>query len=107
MFHAAPALVAPVPAPAPADARALIEGQLVMLTKLAQVGMELAEAVGREAQAAPIEAGLAFARVARAVRMTIALQSRLAKDLAALDRADHMAEKARTTRPRIRLSQLV
>ena len=115
MIHLDPALIAPDPVPAatpadaaaPADARALIEGQMAMLTRLAQVGMELVEAVGREAKTAPVEAGLAFARVARAVRMTIALQSRLAKDLAALDRADHMAEKARTTRRRIRLSQLV
>ena len=111
MIHVDPAFIAPDPAPAPepatAPARALIEGQMAMLTRLAQVGMELVEAVGREAKTAPVEAGLAFARVARAVRMTIALQSRLAKDLAALDRADHMAEKARTTRRRIRLSQLV
>jgi hypothetical protein len=111
MIHLDPALIAPDPVPAdvpaPTDARALIEGQLAMLTRLAQVGMEIVEAVGREAKTAPIEAGLAFARVSRAVRMTIALQSRLMKDLAALDRADHMAEKARTTRRRIRLSQLV
>jgi hypothetical protein len=111
MFPAAPAHIAPDPDPAnpsaPPDARALIEDQLAMLTRLAQVGMEMAEACGRQAQAAPIETGLAFARVARAVRMTIAVQSRLAKDLAALDRAEAMADKARTARRRMRLSQLV
>src|SRR5687767_8630850 len=102
MIHVDPALVAPSPAAAPAtDARALIERQLAMLTRLAEIGMEIAEACGREAVAAPgagegaaqtperlRDPGLAFARVARAVRMTIALQSRLAKDLAALDRTD-------------------
>jgi hypothetical protein len=117
MIHLDPAHIAPdhVPAPAdaPASARARIEGQLVMLDRLAQIGMELAEACGREAKAPPSDAaarphpGLVFARVARAVRMTIALQSRLMKDLAALDRADEVAERARTTRRRVRLAHLV
>jgi hypothetical protein len=120
MIHLDPTLTAPrpVPASAPADApaRALIEAQLAMLIRLAQIGMEIAEAVGRDAAAATPGApdtaarrdpGLVFARVARAVRMTIALQSRLAKDLAALDRADDMAQAARKTRRRMRLSRLV
>ena len=136
MIHVDPALIAPDPAQsspiggsggeaaeggrpkagvadAPASARARIEGQLVMLDRLAQIGMELAEACGREAKAPPADAlarphpGLVFARVARAVRMTIALQSRLAKDLAALDWADEVAERARTTRRRTRLAHLV
>jgi hypothetical protein len=115
MIHVDPAHIAPEPAspPAPIDARALIEGQIAMLSRLAQVGMELAEACGREAKApssdgaARAHPGLAFARVARAVRMTIALQSRLMKDLAALDRADDMAERARTTKRRTRLAQLI
>jgi hypothetical protein len=107
MIHVDPAHIAPDPASAAPDARARIEAQLVMLDRLAQVGMEIAEACGREAKAAPVEAGLAFARVARAVRMTIALQSRLAKDLAALDRADEVAERARTTKRRTRLAQLI
>ena len=122
MIHVDPALIAPDPAPAPADApatvdaRARIEGQLVMLDRLAAIGMEIAEACGREAKAPPTEApegaarphtGLVFARVARAVRMTIALQSRLAKDLAALDRAEDIAERARKTKRRTRLAHLV
>jgi hypothetical protein len=119
MIHVDPALIAPATRPAPAaataEARALIEGQMAMLTRLAQIGMEIAEACGREAcanagaaePAARHDPGLVFARVARAVRMTIALQSRLMKDLAALDRADDQAEKARTTRRRMRLSALV
>jgi len=109
MLHVDPAAIPSASAhpPAPGDARALIEGQQAMLARLAQVGMQIAEECGRQAATAPIAAGLAFARVARAVRMTIALQSRLAKDLAALDRADDVAQAARTTRRRIRLSRLV
>jgi hypothetical protein len=117
MIHAAPAHIVPEPAPAPAPAtapaRALIEGQMAMLSRLAEIGMEVAEACGRDARnaaaakgdARPI--GLVFARVARAVRMTIALQSRLMKDLAALDRADTIAERAQRDRRRMRLSRLV
>jgi hypothetical protein len=109
------------PDPTPiAPARALIEEQMAMLSRLARMGMDIAEAVRRDAcdtpqppqdtphDAAPArDPGLVFARVARAVRMTIALQSRLAKDLAALDRADQDAERAAKTRRRIRLSRLV
>jgi hypothetical protein len=101
------------PEPATASARAVIDGQMAVLTRLTEIGMEIAEACGRDARAAaaantdaqPI--GLVFARVARAVRMTIALQSRLMKDLAALDRADDLACRARTTKRRMRLSRLV
>ena len=128
MIPAEPALSAPLPAPtAPptAPARALIEAQLGMLTRLAQIGMEIAEAAGQEARAAAATAtaapeegaaparehrrdpGLAFARVARAVRMTIALQSRLLKDLADLDRAEASAERDRKFDRRLRLNRLV
>ena len=104
MIHVDPAHIAPGSA---TDPRALIERQMAMLSRLAEVGMEIAESCGREAKTAPIDAGLAFARVARAVRMTIALQSRLMKDLATLDRADEVAERARTTKRRTRLAQLL
>ena len=70
---------------------ALLEGRMAMLTRLAEIGMEIAEAAGRRAAAlagggetGPTDPGLTFSRVARAVRLTIALQSRLAQDLAAL-----------------------
>jgi hypothetical protein len=105
---------APAPDGAAVSARAVVEAQLAMLSRLAEIGMEIAEACGRDAKAAPAEAlasphapGLVFARVARAVRMTIALQSRLLKDLAALDRVDAIAERARKDTRRIRLSRLV
>ena len=116
MIHAAPTHFASDPAAPPASAtapaRALIEGQVAMLTRLAEIGMEVAEACGRDARnaaAADTDArpiGLVFARVARAVRMTIALQSRLMKDLAALDRADTNAERAQRDRRRMRLARL-
>ena len=59
------------------------------------------------ADLAPHDPGLVFARVSRAVRMTIALQSRLAKDLAALDRDDAHAALRRKDQRRMRLSRLV
>jgi hypothetical protein len=127
MSPADPALAEPCTAPpldgGPAPMRAMIEAQLAMLTRLAQIGMELAEACGAQARtmAARAEAGDAaapsaeqrqdpafvFARVARAVRMTIALQSRLMKDLADLDRTDARAAAARKGERRARLARLV
>ena len=76
-------------------ARSLLDGQLAMLGDLAEAGLEVARAVGRRAkEAGPDEdlngLSLAYARVSRAVRMTIALQSRLIADLKAL--ADSAAQ---------------
>ena len=135
MIAADPALPAPAPAPAaaPASARALIEAQMAMLSRLAQMGMDIAEAVRRDVcdagpdpapnpdQGAPPHPtgpaprspdqrrhlALVFARVARAVRLTIALQSRLAKDLAALDKEAAWAEDDRRRDRRLRLGGLV
>jgi hypothetical protein len=109
----------PIPTPddPPADrraaARALIEGNIAMLTRLAEVGMGIAEDAGRRSHAlaqggedagadAP-DPALSYARAARAVRMTIALQSRLSKDLLALDEAD---DKARAARAGVRLRRV-
>ena len=127
MIHVDPAHIAPQPASAPAappaDARALIERQMAVLSRLTEIGMEVAEACGRRAvgEAAadrPVAAsnpspdpgpgpGLVFARVARAVRLTIALQQRLMKDLDALDKAEAHAERMRTVGRRLRLRDLV
>jgi hypothetical protein len=91
-----------VSASADADgARALIQRQLARLERLSEIAMEMAEAVGRQARAraqgepgdepaGPAEADLGeavrvFDRVARAVRLTVALQSRLVEALQALD----------------------
>jgi hypothetical protein len=105
-------------------ARALAARQLEVLERLAEMGMAVARAVERQAQAlaamppAPAEPGggaepsdacepcgaeappetslgggrgvqglaMAYARVARAVRMTLALQSRVLRDLEAVER---------------------
>jgi hypothetical protein len=95
--------------PAPlVDARALIAGQLVTLGRLAEAGLNLALAVERQALAAEAEsqdhaptalaeAALAYGRVSRAVRLTLALQGRTLKDLQALDEvAARMARGARS-----------
>ena len=98
----------------------MIERQLARLDRLAEIGMEIAEAAGRQAaQAAPEspqggsepaplrDPALAYARVARAVRMTIALQSSLAKDLADLDRTEAQAAATQVRARRARLHRLV
>ncbi len=85
----------PSPAPIPAEEpdspdgweRALLDRQLEALGRLAEMGMAIAAAIQRRATAEQPEtdavlhhAALDFARVARAVRMTFALQSRLIDD---------------------------
>ncbi|HTK35650.1 MAG TPA: hypothetical protein VL358_10260 [Caulobacteraceae bacterium] len=83
-----------LPAAAPADwARPLVERQLAVLGRLAEAGLEIAVAL--EAQAKGGEAvvqgdlAMAFNRVARAVRQTAMLQSRLIQAL-----QDHEAGRA-------------
>jgi hypothetical protein len=71
-------------------ARALIEPQLRLLGRLAEIGLDVAETVGRQARGeaeAPAKGdlGLAFARVSRAVRLTVALQQKLVDGLEALE----------------------
>ncbi len=92
----------------------IVAGQLAMLTRLAEIGMTLAEATERWALAAPEDReaaapagfqgdpGLLYSRVARAVRQTLMLQARLLQDLPALGRAASQAriegEQARRER---------
>jgi len=74
------------------DDAAMVERQLALLGRLAEVGLNIAIAIERQAQGAAPDArpedsvppevfhgdlALAFARVSRSVRMTIALQSKL------------------------------
>jgi len=99
------------PAPAAAAAaRGLIERQLWVLGRLAEAGLNVALAIERQAMAAA-DAGagdpeaapagrvvegdiaLAYSRAARAVRLTVALQAKLIKDLQALD--EGLARKRR------------
>jgi hypothetical protein len=109
------------PAPHPADPpvtdraaahAALIERQLAKLERLADIGMEIAEAAGRRAATLAEsgeegtdgpDPGLTYARAARAVRLTLALQARLARDLAALGEAATRAQAAEAARRRDRI----
>ena len=77
----------PLAADAPdAWERALLDEQLAMLTRLAEMGMAVAGAIQARVtdpsatDAAVQHAAMDFARVSRAVRMTLALQSKLVRD---------------------------
>ena len=79
--------------------------QMRMLEELAEIGMKLARAVERrveESVSADVENGdaglaLVFSRISRAVRQTIALESRLDRELHEARTAEHavIAERAR------------
>ena len=81
------------PDPTEAFARPVLERQLLRLERLAEIGLEIAEAVGRQATGALAEGEAAvggdnpvaaFARVSRAVRLTCALQTRAVEALGEL-----------------------
>ena len=93
-------------------ARALLERQLWMLGRLAEVGLEIAQAIERQAtsdEARAVVSGdipLAYARVARAVRLTLMLQSKVICELQSLERREaHEARCAQinadVARPRL------
>ena len=98
------------PSRAEALAHGLIAPQLAMLTRLAEAGVEIAVALKDQAQGptkksetevavVSADIGLAYDRVARAVRLSLALQSRLVSDLANLERGRaEAAEDARIER---------
>src|SRR4051794_986315 len=86
----------PAPAGAGDDGRGLTQRQLAVLGRLAEAGLNVALAVERQALAAeaaspeavqaPLpDLALAYGRVSRAVRLTIALQARLLTELQARD----------------------
>jgi hypothetical protein len=87
----------PPPAPDAADP-ALADRRLAMVERLAEIGMAMAEALRRQVTepGAPRvfagDVGLAFSRIARAVRLTILLAQRLEDGLPAVDGADARAE---------------
>lgn len=100
-----------------ARAHALVERQLQVLTRLAEIGMAIAEATERWALAAVDEAdasssgfrgdpGLVYSRVARAVRLTLMLQTRLLKEMPALGRAETLAKSAQEEARRERAHRL-
>jgi len=99
------ALPAPETAPTdPCEDRAA--RRLRVLQELAEIGMDLARALRQRAaeQAAPEAGGdvaLAFSRIARAVRQTVALEARLDEDRQARDEriaAEHAARQAELDR---------
>ena len=89
--------------PAPDWARPLIERQLALLGRLAEAGLEIALAVERQATGQraedqpPVAAdvSLAYARVSRAVRLTVALQSKRIEALQALEPGKTLADEER------------
>lgn len=97
----------------------IVARQLGMLTRLAEIGMTLAEATERWALAAPEDReaaapggfqgdpGLLYSRVARAVRQTLMLQTRLLHDLPALSRAANHARIDREQARRERVQRVV
>jgi hypothetical protein len=102
--------IEPDPGDREARAQARTERQLAMLAELAEIGMQMARAVRDEAvaRAEVVDAtaqpsrfgggdlGLIYSRIARAVRQTLALETRLAEDI----------EKATVERARNRLETL-
>jgi hypothetical protein len=112
------------PAPIIADAGSptddWAEQHVRMLRELAELGMELARAMARQALAEadgaqPVEQadgrprcdpGLAFSRIARAVRLTLALEARTREGAAAARRTPDAAEAA-ARRVRARLHALL
>jgi len=79
---------------------ARMDRQMQALDRLVEVGMEIVEEAGRQARLpaedrALIDPGLTYSRVSRAVRLTIALQQRLAKDIAGLARDQAWSRRRR------------
>ena len=85
------------------------ERHLRMLAELAEIGMELARQVGRQALDGGAEVdgdpGLKFARIARAVRQTVALEARLDADARALEQQGAAARASREAAQRARVQQ--
>jgi hypothetical protein len=84
-------------------ASARMDRQMAVLDRLVEIGLEIAEEAGRQARAPAedrplVDPGLTYSRAARAVRLTIALQQRLAKDIAGLARDQAYARRNRIQR---------
>jgi len=85
------------------DLDAMAERHNALLQELAGLGMTVARELGqRVAAAETVEAAeglaLAFHRVSRSVRQTLALEAKLARDLRAIARDDHAQSEALTRR---------
>jgi len=96
------------PASNPTD---LTDRQLAQLARLAEIGMEIAEAAGRQArgegEGAGADAALGFSRAARAVRLTIALETRLVAERAASERGEAAVRASEADRRRDRIHDKV
>jgi hypothetical protein len=105
--------ISDAPDAADAAARARIGRQLEILGRLAEVGLEVALAVERQVKHADLEPAalqhlaMAYSRTSRAVRMSIALQSRLIEDLQALDQVQDRARTQREEKRRERIERIV
>jgi hypothetical protein len=92
--------------PAQDWARAMLEPQLGMLQRLAEIGMEMAEAVGRQAKACEEATPEAldkitqtFQRTARTVRLTLLLRAKLIQDAISPPTASSKTASPQTTAP--------
>lgn len=94
----------------PEDDTPRLERQLAILGQLAEIGLTLAQAIERQVgeagqdARATASAAVAYGRVARAVRLTIALQSRLIADARAPAEADLDRQRAER---RTRIARIV
>lgn len=80
-------------------ARPILERQLALLGRLAEIGLAVAEDIQAEKTGGSESPALAFSRVSRAVRLTVMLQSRLIEEIDAKDAdADIAAGNARFLR---------
>jgi hypothetical protein len=112
---AAAALPSPAAAVAADGGATLLERQLAMLAELAEIAMEVARAVGRQAAESEAGAGgadltLAFSRAARAVRLTLLLQTRLVEGPSAragTRGAAPVSREARMARARAHIERFV
>jgi hypothetical protein len=107
-----PIAAAPPTVAATDDARLLIDEQLQMLKRVARVGLELTlqierqakgEAADGEAPAGLGDLALAYSRAARALRLTVMLQSKLHNDREAIDSRDQSRARNQATIRSVRL----
>jgi hypothetical protein len=96
-------------------ARPLYERQIAMLGDMAEAGLRIALEVERQVKAADVPpdpaavqtAVLTFARVSRAVRLSLMLQARLIKDLEARDRHGAYLASCAVDRKKARVAAIV